>query len=229
MKQSQISNKNLINSTSERLEIIKNDFTSEEGGALKPKDSKKKNMSMSELDDEDEKYAQKELNDSEDVKTETSFRQRFDASLTNGKFINIISFISFVFAIFIYLGYIVTTYFPLNSFLWFDIINVVIATFYNLETFLYVYLAQHRLIYLLSLQNLIELFTSIYPYFFKFNNKINLKILEISRSCYIFRISKYLNNNIKINENEVVKCIINVIISFAVIIFFLLQFFVLQN
>jgi len=225
MKQSQLSNKNLINSTSERLEIIKNDFTSEEGGALKPKDSKKKNMSMSELDDEDEKYAQKELNDSEDVKTETSFRQRFDASLTNGKFINIISFISFIFAIFIYLGYIVTTYFPLNTFLWFDIINVVIATFYNLETFLYVYLAQHRLIYLLSLQNLIELFTSIYPYFFKFNNKINLKILEISRSCYIFRISKYLNNNIKINENEVVKCIINVIISFAVIIFFFASIF----
>ena len=165
MKQTQMSNKNFINSTSERGEIIRNDLISEDG--VKSKEIKKKNMLMSEMDEEDEKYVQKELNDIEDVKTETSFRQRFDASLTNGKFINILSFISFAFAIFIYLGYIVTTYFPLSRFVWFDIINVVIGTFYNLETFLYVYLAQHRLIYLLSLQNLIELFTSIYPYFYK--------------------------------------------------------------
>ena len=119
--------------------------------------------------DDGEKYNHKELED-EEIKVETTIKQKFDSFFKNDKFSNIISFISFLFAIYIFFVYVVSTYFPLNRFEWFDITNVAIATFYNIETIINIFSSQHVLIYLLSLQTIIELFTSIYPYFYNIDN-----------------------------------------------------------
>ena len=183
------------------------------------KDSK--TITNQELDDENIKYQSKELQDNDDIAIETTTRQKLEAYLTNGIFQKILSLISCTFAFLIYGIYIVTTYFPLTDFYWYNILNVICSSFHNLETLLYLYLADHRIIYILSFQRIIELFSSIYPYFFVFDNMLNQKILEVARVCQLFRIKYYLETHIKVTENELIKCLIDVLIValFSVLIF----------
>ena len=174
-----------------------------------------------ELEEESINYQSHDFQDNENAPTETTTRQKLDAYLNNGIFQTILSFISFAFAFIIYIIYIISTYFPLANFYWYDLLNIIFSTFHNLETFLYLYLADHRVIYILSMQTIFELFSSIYPYFCFFENKYNQKVLECARVCQLFRIKKYLETHIRINENEVIKCIINILIlSIFIILFF---------
>ena len=185
-------NNKSIKSASERSNILKNVLISEETSLKQNKDNnnKKRKSIFDDIYDDGEKYNHKEYED-EETKVETSFKQKLDSILNNDKFNNTITLISFIFSVYIFFVYIVSTYFPLNPFEWFSISNIAIATFYNLETIINLYLSQHKLIYLLSFQNILELFTSIYPYFYKIKNYYSLKVLEISRVCHLFRISKY--------------------------------------
>ena len=174
-----------------------------------------------ELDEESINYQSNELQDNEDIPIETTTRQKLDAYLNNGIFQTVLSFISFAFSFIIYIIYIITTYFPLSNFKWYDILNIIFSSFHNIETLLYLYLADHRVYYILSMQTIVELFSSIYPYFCFFKNNYNQKVLECARVCQLFRIKKYLETHIRINENEVVKCIINILIlSIFIILFF---------
>ena len=99
------------------------------------KDSK--TVRTQELEEENINYQSKELQDNDDIAIETSTRQKLEAYLTNGIFQKIISIISCLFAFLIYTIYIVSTYFPLTDFYWFDILNVICSTFHNLETLLF--------------------------------------------------------------------------------------------
>ena len=183
------------------------------------KDSK--TVRTQELEEENINYQSKELQDNDDIAIETSTRQKLEAYLTNGIFQKIISIISCLFSFLIYTIYIVSTYFPLNDFYWFDILNVFCSTFHNLETLLYLYLADHRVIYLLSLQRALELYSSIFPYFFMIDNLYTKKFLEIARVCQLFRIKNFLETHIKVNENELIKCLIEVlIVSLIMVLFF---------
>ena len=180
-----------------------------------------KTMTAQELEDENINYQSKELQDNDDIAIETTTRQKLEAYLTNGIFQKILSFTSCLFAFIIYWIYIVTTYFPLTNFYWYDILNIIFSTFHNLETLLYLYLADHRLIYILSAQRAVELFSSIYPYFCFFDNFYNKKFLEVARVCLLFRIKTYFETHVKVNENELVKCLIDVlIVSVFSILFF---------
>ena len=210
IKTNSINTKNIIDSSVENKD--------KDNRSEKSQGKDKKSMLITELDEDMANYLKNQIPDNEEVKVESTFRQRLDASLANGIFKGALSFISFFFSVLIYIGYIVKTYFPLDDFKWYDYLNVIICTFFNLETLFNLYLAQHRFLYFLSIQNLVELFSSIYPYFYFIDNNICRKILELSRVCCIFRIEKYLKNNIKLNENEVVKCIIDIIILFATIV-----------
>ena len=183
------------------------------------KDSK--TVTNQELEDENIKYQSKELQDNDDIAIETTTRQKLEAYLTNGIFQKILSFTSCLFAFIIYGIYIVTTYFPLVDFYWYNILNIICSSFHNLETLLYLYLADHRIIYILSAQRVIELFSSIYPYFFMFDNLYNQKFLEVARVCQLFRIKSYFETHIKVNENELIKCLIDaLIVSVFSILFF---------
>jgi hypothetical protein len=174
-------NNKSIKSASERSNILKHELISEETSLKQNKDNnnKKRKSIFDDIYDDGEKYNNKEYED-EEIKVETSFKQKLDSILKNDKFNNTITLISFIFSVYIFFVYIVSTYFPLNPFEWFSISNIAIATFYNLETIINLYLSQHKLIYLLSFQNILELFTSIYPYFYKIKNYYSLKVLEIS-------------------------------------------------
>lgn len=175
-------------------------------------------ISPMELDEESINYQSNDLQDNEDILIESTTRQKLDTYLSNSRFQNILSFLSFSFSLIIYIIYIITTYFPLTNFLWFDILNVSLSIFHNLEILLYLYLSHHRLLYILSFETIVELFSSIYSYFYFIENAFSKKILEFSRVCQLFRIKIYLEKNIKINENEVVKSIINVLILSVFII-----------
>ena len=214
------SNLKKLKVSSSEKSINKNGLYSEEI-LLKSNKTKRKSI-FDQTYDDGEKYNHKDLED-EEIKVDTTIKQKFDFFFKNDKFSNIISFISFIFAIYIFFGYVVCTYFPLNRFKWFDITNVAIATFYNIETIINIFLSQHAVIYLLSLQTIIELFTSIYPYFYDIDNFYNRKILEISRVCHLFRISKYLGN-IYI-ENNITRCILEVSLSLSTAIFFFAAIF----
>ena len=216
--------KTLKISSSERGNMIKKELSSEEilFKSGKEKIMKQRKSIFDNEYEEGEKYNHKEYED-EEIKVDTSFRQYIDSILKTEKFNNIISLISFIFAIFIFFGYIVCTYFPLYNMKWFDITNVAIATFYNLETIKNFYLSQHRIIYLLSFQTIVELFTSIYPYFCFIRNYYNLKVLELARVLHLFRITKYLES-FKYIEDNLTKAIIDIAISLSIAIFFLLQF-----
>ena len=175
-------------------------------------------ISPMELDEESINYQSNDLQDNEDILIESTTRQKLDTYLSNSRFQNVLSFLSFSFSLIIYIIYIITTYFPLTNFLWFDILNVSLSIFHNLETLLYLYLSHHRLLYILSFETIVELFSSIYSYFYFIENAFSKKILEFARACQLYRIKIYLEKNIKINENEVVKSIINVLILSVFII-----------
>ena len=196
------------------------DISSEEV-VLKPKEeSEKTRKYIHDKEYEDgEQYNPIELENGEEMREDLTNKQKFDSFLKNDKFLKIISLLSVIFSLYIYFGYVVGTYFPLNDLKWFDISNASIATFFNIESILYLYLAQHKLIYFFSFQNILELFTSIYPYFYGIDNFYNKKILEIARICHLFRISKYFNN-IKLNENPITKCLIDISVLIFISIFF---------
>ena len=198
---------NIINSSSRKQSsnyLVQNKMLEE---SEINKDSK--TATNQELEDENIKYQSKELQDNDDIAIETTTRQKLEAYLTNGIFQKILSFTSCLFAFIIYGIYIVTTYFPLVDFYWYNILNIICSSFHNLETLLYLYLADHRIIYILSAQRIIELFSSIYPYFFMFDNLTNQKFLEVARVCQLFRIKSYFETHIKVNENELIKCLID--------------------
>ena len=164
-------------------------------------------------------YQSYELKDNEDIIIHATTRQKLDSYLSNGIFRRFLSISSFLFSLTIYSLYIASTYYPFADFHWFDILNIVFSSFHILENALYIYLSDHRLIYILSIESLIKLFTYIYPFFYFINNNISQKFLESARSCNLFFIKNFLEENIKLSQNEVVKCITNVIITTIFIIF----------
>ena len=216
-------NKAIKISSSERGMILKNELNSEEVLLKTNKDKNKNRKSIFDNTiDEGEKYNHKEYED-EEIKIDTTFKQYIESILNNEKFNNIINLISFIFALFIFVGYIVSTYFPLDYFKWYDISNVAIATFYNLVIIMNFYLSQHKLIHLLQFQTFLELFTSIYPYFYSIKNYYNLKVLEIARVCHLFRISNYFES-IYI-ENNMTKAVKDIALSLSIAIFFFASIF----
>ena len=212
-------------SSSERGTMIKNELGSEEVllKSNREKVEKKRKSIFDSVYEDGEKYNHKEYED-EEIKVDTSFGQYIDTMLKTEKLHNITQLISFIFALFIFFGYIVGTYFPLNYMHWFNIANIAIATFYNLQTIKNLYLTQHKIIYLLTFQTLVELFTSIYPYFYFIDNYYNLKVLEIARVLHLFRITKYLES-FKYIEDNLTKAIIEIAISLSFAIFFFASIF----
>ena len=172
-----------------------------------------------EIEEELTNYKSYESKDNEDINMHLTTRQKLDAYLSNGIFRQILSISSFLFSLSIYIIYVVSTYYPFADFKWFDILNVVFASFHILETALYIYLSDHRLIYILSVDTLIKLFTFVYPFFYFIDNDTSKKILECARAFNLFFIKNFLEENIKLSQNEVIKSITNVIISTIFIIF----------
>ena len=130
-----------------------------------------------EIEEEFTNYQIEESKDNEDINMHVTTRQKLDYYLSNGIFRQILSISSFLFSLTIYIIYVVTTYFPFVNFHWFDILNIIFSSFHILETALYIYLSDHRLIYILSFDMLIKIFTYIYPFFYFINNNISKKIL----------------------------------------------------
>ena len=62
----------------------------------------------------------------------SSFKLKLDRIITNSYFKIIIDFISFIFAMAICIIYIVLTYYPYTDQSWFNCLNYIIATFYNI-------------------------------------------------------------------------------------------------
>ena len=152
---------------------------------------------------------------------QSTLKQKIEYITNNTILHKIIDLISVFFAFSIFTIYIIQTYLPQSNFKWFDIYNIIVASFFNLETILYIYIAHHRFKYFLHLMTLIFLFTSIVPYLAFINNRYIKMLVEVARICHIFRISIFISSNIKINENDVVKHVVSMVQKFVVTILFI--------
>ena len=206
-KINQYSRKNLVNNLEDK-EII------EESNSMNDFEDQ-----TQEIEEELTNFKTYDLKEDEDISIRATTRQKIDTYLSNGIFRQILSITSFVFSLTTYIIYIATTYFPFADCHWFDILNVIFSSFHILETALYIYLSDHRLIYILSFDFLIKLFTYVYPLFYFIDNNISKKILECARSFNLFFIKNFVEENIKLSQNEVVKCITTIIISTIFILF----------
>ncbi|MCQ2815709.1 MAG: ion channel, partial [archaeon] len=157
---------------------------------------------------------EKDSGDDSELEGEGSFKMKLDQFLSNNFLKKIIEIISLVLAAVSYVIYIISTYFPEHKFRWFIYMEFGVCIYFNLETILNLYLAQHRISYLQQFHTIIDLFSSILPFFALIENFYLKKIVEFSRSLLIFRISKYFSKNLKINEDDVVRHILLMIFSF---------------
>ena len=163
------------------------------------------------------------LEDGDGVKS--TFRQILDAILNDGNKKSIIEIISSFCSFATFVIYIISTYYPKDKFEILNKIDYAVCSYYNLEFILNLYLAQHRLLFIISVNNIVDLITSFPPYLAGINSSLVRKIIELSRILRIIRLSRYITKHFKSNENEVTKHISIMIISaLTLILFFTLIF-----
>lgn len=142
-----------------------------------------------------------------------TFRQYLDLILTEGNRKSLIEFFSFCCSLSTFVMYIASTYYPKEKFQVLNYIDYFVCSYFNFETLLNLYLAQHRFYFLISQNTLIDLLTSLPPYMANSNNFIINKFIEVSRIFRAIRIARYIVKYFKNNENEVTKHISIMIIS----------------
>jgi len=141
------------------------------------------------------------------------FRQILDSLLNDGNRKSLIEMISAICSLSTFVIYIVSTYYPKEKFEMLDYIDYAVCSYYNAEYLLNLYLAQHRLLFMISVNNIVDLITSLPPYMAGINNLVMKKIIELSRILRIIRLARYITKHFKYNENEVTKHISIMIIS----------------
>ena len=149
-----------------------------------------------------------------------TFKQNLDAFLSNGLLKDAIEIISFLLSFSSFVIYLISTYFPEEKFEWFITFEYFVCGYFNLESILNLYLAQHRLLHLLQLDSGIDLLSSILPYFARINNTTIRKFVEMSRALLIFRITRIIQKYLKLNNSEVARLLIIMVLSFLNLILF---------
>jgi hypothetical protein len=132
-----------------------------------------------------------DLINNESEEEQKTFRQYLNDFLSNGFLKNFIEFLSLLLTLFSYIVYIISTYNPDKNYDWYFYICYGISAYFILETILNIYLAQHRISYLFEFDTLIELYTSIMPFFEKIQNHNLHKFVELSRVMLVFRVSSF--------------------------------------
>lgn len=157
-------------------------------------------------------YYNIDVEDSEEEVENKTFRQILHKFLNDGKK-EIIEFISCFFSFTTFIIYIISTYWDYESFVWFNYVDYFICSYFNLESLLNFYLAQHRVIFIRNIDTIIDLCTSILPYFSGINDIWMRNFVELARTFRIMRVTRYMTKKMKNNENEVVKQISIMILS----------------
>jgi hypothetical protein len=154
----------------------------------------------------------------EEEQEKKTLRQIVDNFIQKGNKKQYIEYVSFSFSITSFIIYVVSTYFDKDAFYYYNYVDILFCVFFNLESLLYLYLAQHRLLYLIKMDTIIDIYTSCMPYIAFVNNSIVSKMVETSRTFRIIRVTRFLNKNIKTNENEVAKQVAIMILSTTTLI-----------
>lgn len=153
-----------------------------------------------------------EISSDDDEGTKT-FRQNLDKILNEGNKKRIIEYISSIISFTTFCIYITSTYYDPKDFTWFNYLDFCACSYFNLETLLNLYLAQHRLLYLIKVDTLVDLFTSTIPYLSIIDNFVLNKFIECSRTFRVIRLTRHISRGFKNNENEVAKQISIMIMS----------------
>ena len=153
---------------------------------------------------------EQEENDEEEKKT---FRQKVDNYLSQKNKKQIIEILSAAFSMSTFVIYIASTYFDAQTFIWFIYIDFIVCFYFIMEILLHLFLAQHRFMYIIKLDTIIDIFTSTMPLLYFIDSHVVKKIIECAWTFRIIRISRFMNKSVKNNENEVAKQISIMILS----------------
>lgn len=165
----------------------------------------------------------------EEIDENKTFRTQLDLFYNEGNKRKIIEITSVFLAFTTFIIFIVSTYFP-EGLDWFNIFDTLCCSFFILEIVLHFFLAQHRMLFLLDLMNLADIFTCVVPLLSSTSNSTIKKIVEAARSFRVLKVSKFLNKNIKLNRNEVAKQVgIMILYILTQILIFTLLFRIIEN
>lgn len=159
------------------------------------------------------------VEDVDDDEENQTFKQHLDMFLADGNRRYIIETISAFFTFLTFVIYIASTYYTAEEFMWFNYLDSVICFYFILEILVNVYLAQHRWLFLTTIDSLIDIFTSTFIYLFPIQEVLIRKLIEVARIFRIVRLTRYMSKNMKNNENEVAKHITIMILWVATVIF----------
>jgi hypothetical protein len=155
-----------------------------------------------------------EISISEEIEeNKQTFKQILGMFLEEGNRKHYIEMISAACAFITFVIYIASTYSDDESFLWFHYADYVVCFYFNMEILMNIYLAQHRFYYFAKTDTIINIFTSTIPYLSGIKYIFIRKIVEISRTFRVFKVTQFMSKNMKNNENEVAKHITMMILS----------------
>ena len=156
-----------------------------------------------------------------DEEDKENFKQKLEQFLNETFIKNIIHYISALLSLVAFIIYLVSTYFPLGNFEWSKTVDYFFCAFFNIEFLLNFYLSQHRLSFILNLENISDFLIFIFPYFSSINNKILQKMIECTKGLLIFKITKAFIQNFRMSENDLARLLIGTILNFLNLIIFI--------
>ena len=150
-----------------------------------------------------------------------SLKQKIEQFFNDTLVKSIIHYISAVLSLVAFIIYLVSTYFPLNDFKWAKTVDYFFCAFFNIEYLINLYLSQHKISFLLNLENITDLLIFIFPYFSSIQNKILQKIIECTKGLLVFKTTKAFIQNFRMSENDLARLLIGTILNFLNLIIFM--------
>ena len=149
-----------------------------------------------------------------------NFKQKLERFLNDTIIKSIIHYTSALFSLVAFIIYLVSTYYPLGDFKWVEKVDYVFCTFFGVEFLINLYLSQHRISFLLNLDNICDLLIFLVPFFSPIKIKIVKILIECSKGLLIFKTTKIFIQNYRAIENDIARFLIGSILNFANLIIF---------
>ena len=150
-----------------------------------------------------------------------SFKQKLEQFFNDTLVKSIIHYISAMLSLVAFIIYLVSTYYPLTDFQWAKTVDYFFCAFFNIEYLIYLYLSQHKISFLLNLENISDLLIFIFPYFSSIQNRILQKMIECTKGLLIFKTTKAFIQNFRMSENDLARLLIGTILNFVNLIIFM--------
>ena len=150
-----------------------------------------------------------------------NFKQKLEQFLNDTFIKTIIHYISAILSLIAFIIYLASTYYPLSDFNWAKTVDYFFCAFFGVEYLINLFLSQHRISFLLNIENITDLLIFIFPFFSSIDNKILGKFIECSKGLLVFKTTKAFIQNFRMSENDLFRLLIGTILNFLNLIIFI--------